>query len=98
MHPSPSPAGIGFFLNITAPQPNGSVGQNFNVGGTFSPPNGSLSIATDDGSGTATGPGVNGSGYRFQLAGVSTGARTVTVTLDAGALGTKNASIGVNVS
>jgi hypothetical protein len=93
-----APPGKGVFVTISTPQPNASVGQAFTVAGTFGPTNGALSIATDDGSGTATGPAVMGSGYRFQLSGVSTGQRTVTVTIDAGAQGSDRASVTVTVS
>jgi hypothetical protein len=86
------------FVNITSPLQNASVGQSFTVSGSFGPTSGTLSIRTDDGSGTANGPVINGSNYSFQLSGVNGGTRTVTVTNNAGTDGTANASVTVKVA
>ena len=93
-----SPPGVGVFVTITNPLPNASVSQIFTVSGSFGPPGGTLTIETDDGSGIATGPTINGSDYSFKLKNVNFGTRTVTVTLDAGGQGSASASVTVTVT
>jgi hypothetical protein len=93
-----SAPGTGVLVTIITPQSGTPAVPNITVTGTFTPTSGSLSIATDDGSGTAMGPNINGSGYTFQLNGVNFGTRTITVTLDAGDLGSDSVSVRVKVN